>query len=268
MEEVSLEVKLREKTGKEIAKKLRKEGLIPGVVYGAEDKTLSIQVPEKNFTQILHSGFGENVLITLNIANGKTQSKKVLIKEIQHDPVRGNIVHIDFHHIQLTKKVTVKVPVQLTGLADGVKNQGGILQHILREIEVECLPTDIPAKVEIDVSPLRIGDSVHVRDIKLEKATILSDLDGTLASVVPPMKEEEVPVAAAVAPVEGEITEPEVISEKKAEERAAEREKAAAEEGKEEKKGAAPAKGEAKGATPKAEAKGAPPKTEKKEEKK
>jgi len=267
MQEVNLEVKLREKTGKEVAKKLRREGLIPGVVYGAEGKTLSIQVPEKNFTQILHSGFGENVLITLNIANGKTQSKKVLIKEIQHDPVRGNIVHIDFHHIQLTKKVTVKVPVQLTGLADGVKNQGGILQHILREIEVECLPTDIPAKIEIDVSPLRIGDSIHVRDIKLEKATVLSDPEGTLASVVPPMKEEEVPVAAA-APVEGEITEPEVISEKKAEERAAEREKAAAEEGKEEKKGAAPGKGETKGATPKAEAKGAPPKAEKKDEKK
>lgn len=268
MEEVSLEVKLREKTGKEVAKKLRKQGLIPGVVYGAEGKTIAIQVPVKNFSQILHSGFGENVLITLNITNGKTQSKKVLIKEIQHDPVRGNIVHIDFHHIQLTQKVTVKVPVILVGLADGVKNQGGILQYILREIEVECLPTDIPAKVEVDVTPLRIGDSIHVRDIKLEKATILTDPAGTLASVVPPTKEEEVPVAAA-APVEGEITEPEVISEKKAEERAAEREKAATEEGKEEKKGVAPAgKGETKGAPPKAETKGAPPKVEKKEEKK
>jgi len=268
-EEIVLEVTKRERTGKEVAKKLRRDGIIPGVVYGAGDNPTPIHVPHTAFYKLLHSGHGENVLITLNIKNGKTASEKVLIRDIQRDPVKENIIHIDFQHVSLTKKITVKLPIHLVGLPTGVKDQGGMLQHILREIEISCLPTDIPEKFDVDVTALKIGDSVHVREISIPNVEILTFGDQTITSVVPPMKEEEVakPVAAegvvAEAVPGAEPTEPEVISEKKTEERAAEREKTKTEKDKEEGKG--PAKAPAKAAPPKAaQPKAAQPKAEKK----
>lgn len=224
MQEITLEAKRRTLTGKEKAKKLRKKGLIPAVVYGPGDEPLPLEINAQSLNSILRAGKGENVIITLNIDDDRAQQKKVLIREIQQDPVEGNILHVDFQHVLLTKKITVKIPVELTGIPVGVSKDGGILQHALRELEIECLPTDIPEKVEFDVSALKIGDSIHVKDAKLEGVTILSDLEGSIASVVPPtiFKEEVVPAAA-------EVTEPEVITEKKAEEG----EEAEAEEGKE-----------------------------------
>ncbi len=224
MKEITLDAKKRTLTGKEKAKKLRKKGLVPAVVYGPGDEPLPLEIDAQSLNSILRAGKGENVIITLNIDNDQALQKKVLIREIQQDPVVGNILHVDFQHVLLTKKITVKIPVHLTGIPVGVSKDGGILQHALRELEIECLPTDIPEKVEFDVSALKIGDSIHVKDAKLEKVTILSDLEGSIASVVPPtiFKEEVVPAAA-------EVTEPEVITEKKAEEG----EEAEAEEGKE-----------------------------------
>lgn len=252
-EEIILEVSKREKTGKENAKKLRQQGLIPGIVYGAGDTPLPVQVALSSLYKLLHSGHRENVLITLNIKNGGTASEKVLIRDIQKDPVKENIIHVDFQHVSLTKKITVKVPIHLVGVPTGVKDQGGILQHILREVEISCLPTDIPEKVDLDVTALKIGDSLRVRDIVLPKVEILSEPDQAVTSVVPPAKEEEVakPVTEAVVAeaVPAEAAEPEVISEKKAEERAAEREKAKTEKEKEE------GKGPAKAPAPKAEKK-------------
>ncbi|HVP35890.1 MAG TPA: 50S ribosomal protein L25/general stress protein Ctc [Terriglobales bacterium] len=223
MKEITLEARKRTETGKERAKKLRKKGLIPAVVYGPGDEPLPLEINAQSLNTILRAGKGENVIITLNIDGGQNE-KKVLIREIQHDPVLGDILHVDFQHVLLTKKITVKVPVHLVGVPIGVSKDGGILQYVLRELEVECLPTDIPEKVEFDVSNLKIGDSIHVKDAKLEKATILSDAEGSIVTVVPPtiFKEEVVPAAA-------EVTEPEVITEKKAEEG----EEAEAEEGKE-----------------------------------
>lgn len=250
-EEIVLEVTKRDKTGKENAKKLRQEGLIPGIVYGAGDKPRPVHLAQSSLDKLLHSGHGENVLITLNIKNGETASEKVLIRDIQRDPVKESIIHVDFQHVSLTRKITVKVPIHLVGVPTGVKDQSGILQHILREVEVSCLPSDIPEKVDLDVTALKIGDSLRVRDIILPKVEILSAPEQTITSVVPPMKEEEVakPVAAegvvaeAVAVEGAEPAEPEVISEKKAEERAAEREKTKGEKEKEE--GKAPTKGPA-----------------------
>ncbi len=251
-EEIVLEVVKREKAGKEAAKKLRQNGFIPGVVYGAGEKPTPVQIPTNAFVKFRRSGHGENALITLNIKNGKTASEKVLIRDIQKDPVKDNVIHIDFQHVSLTKKITVKIPIHLIGTPTGVKDQSGILQQVLRELEITCLPTDIPEKVDVDVTSLKIGDSIHVRDLSLPGVDILSDLAQTITSVIPPMKEEEVakPVAAEGVPVEAvavegaEPAEPEVISEKKAEERAAEREKAKSEKEKEEGK-APPAKGPA-----------------------
>ena len=223
MKEITIEARKRTGTGKEKAKKLRKKGLIPAVVYGPGDEPLPLEINAQSLNTILREGKGENVIITLNIDGGQND-KKVLIREIQHDPVLGDILHVDFQHVLLTKKITVKVPVHLVGIPIGVSKDGGILQYVLRELEVECLPTDIPEKVEFDVSNLKIGDSIHVKDAKLEKATILSDAEGSIVTVVPPtiFKEEVVPAAA-------EVTEPEVITEKKAEEG----EEAEVEEGKE-----------------------------------
>ena len=214
MKEIVINAKPRDKLGKEHAKKLRREGRIPAVVYGAEISPLPLEVEDKSFHALLRSGLGENVIITLNIDDQENGDKKVLIREVQRDPVWGNILHIDFQQISLTKKLTINVPVQLVGTPIGVQQDGGILQHVLRELEVECLPTDIPEKIEVEVTNLKIGDSIHVRDLKLEKVEILSDLQGSIVSVVPPtvFKEPEVAPAAAAE-------EPEVITEKKEEEK-------------------------------------------------
>jgi large subunit ribosomal protein L25 len=222
MKEVVLKAKPREMLGKEKAKKLRKNGIIPAVVYGLETKTIPLEIEAKTFNALLRGGLGENVIITLELDDQNDGKKQVLIREVQRDPVRGDIVHVDFHQISLTQKITIEVPIHLVGTPEGVK-EGGILQHALREIKVECLPTAIPEKFEVDVSGLKIGDSIHVADLKVENATILSDLQGSIASVVPPtiFKEAEAAPAAAEA-------EPEVIGEKK-------EEKAEGEEGEEEK---------------------------------
>lgn len=223
MKEVVIKAKPRDRRGKEQAKKLRREGIIPAVVYGAEMSPLSLEVEAKSFHALLRSGLGENVIITLNIDDQKNGEKKVLIREVQRDPVWGNILHLDFQEISLSKKLTIKVPIHLVGTPIGVQQDGGILQHVLRELEVECLPTDIPDKIEVDVANLKIGDSIHVGDVKLEKGQLLTDPQGSIVSVVPPTVFKE-PEAAPTAAVE----EPEVITEKKEE-----GEKEEAEKGKE-----------------------------------
>jgi large subunit ribosomal protein L25 len=259
MKEILLEARRRVKTGKEITKKLRKEGFIPAVLYGPGDEPTPLQIESRSLVSVLREGKGENIIITLSIDGEKKEGKKVLIREIQHDPLLGNILHVDFQHVLLTKKITVKIPVHLVGIPVGVQKDGGILQHVLRELEIECLPGDIPEKVELDVTALKIGDSIHVKDVKIEKVEILSDPEGSIITVVPPtvFKEEVVPAAE-------EVKEPEVITEKKAEE--GEEEKG--EEGKEKearaKEGAKPGK-ETKAEKPEPGSRG---KEEKKEEKK
>jgi large subunit ribosomal protein L25 len=210
VKEISLEAKTRKGVGTSLVKKLREKGIIPAVVYGVGEETIPLEVDSKTFLSILRSGMGENVIINLNIDQDKTKTKKVLIREIQHDPIWGNILHIDFQHISMEKKIIVRVPVHLIGAAIGV-SEGGILQHAMRDLEVECLPLEIPEKIEVEVSHLKIGDAVHVREVKLEKGTILSDADSSVVSVVPPtvFKEAEVKVA------EEAVAEPELVGEKK-----------------------------------------------------
>jgi large subunit ribosomal protein L25 len=172
----------------------------------------------------------------LNI-DGKDSAKKALIKDIQRDPVSGKILHIDFQHISMDEKIKIEVPIKLEGTADGVKNFGGIMSWNIRRIMVSCLPTDIPDKISLDVTDLKIHDSIHVKDIPATKFEILDDPEETIISVVPPTIVKE-PVAAAegeegeegeeapeAAPETEEAAEPEVISEKKAEEREKEKKK-------------------------------------------
>jgi large subunit ribosomal protein L25 len=171
---------------------------------------------------------GEKLLINLNV-DGKDSEKKALIKDIQRDPVSSKILHIDFQHISMDAKIKIEVPVKIEGVADGVKNMGGIMSWNIRKIMVQCLPADIPDKITLDVTEMKIHDSIHVNDITAGNYEIMDDPEETIVSIIPPtiIKEEAVAAeegeegeeAPEAAPETEEAAEPEVISEKKAEER-------------------------------------------------
>jgi len=204
---VPLAGQVRPGTGKGPARQARLAGYIPAVMYGHNETPVALSVPKREFELAIRAaGGGGNVIVALKLDGGAEQN--TIIREVQRDPVSHDILHLDFHHISLTEKVTVEVTVHLIGLPDGVKNGGGILEHITRSIEIECLPTQIPPSIDIDVSALMIGDSVHVRDITVPNAEILSDEDVTIATVVPPTVLTE----TVVAPAAGTTTEPEVIA--------------------------------------------------------
>ena len=204
-------VQRRPAKGTRPVRRLRDEGLIPGIVYGKEMEPLTIAVNRRALGKLFHAKAGEHALVTLRLEDSKAWEKPVLVKAVQHDPVDGHVVHVDFHAIVLTERLRVKVPLMLKGEPVGVKQDGGILEHFLREVEVECLPTDIPVGVELDVSALKIGETVHVRDLAPPKqTTITSDSAGVVASVLKPKEEKPAEEAAAV-------TEPEVLREKKEE---------------------------------------------------
>jgi large subunit ribosomal protein L25 len=182
------------------------------VVYGKGIEPLSVSVNYKELVRLIRSKQGEHALVTLRLEDGKAKAweKPVLVKTLQYDPINGHVVHVDFHAIVLTQRLKVRVPVLLKGEPVGVKQEGGILEHFLRDVEVECLPTEIPAGIELDVSALKVGETVHVRDLAPPKhAKITTDPEGAILSVQMP-KEEKPEEEAAVA-------EPEVIREKKEE---------------------------------------------------
>jgi len=220
MERPVLNAEVRESRGKEIAKKLRTKGLIPAVFYGPRSETLSLMVDPKELSRTLQTEAGENVIIDLNIRKGgESLQKMVMLKEIQIHPLERKTLHADFYEVSMEQMVTVDIPVHLIGKAEGVK-AGGILDQVLRTIQIQCLPGDIPRSIDVDVNALMIGDSVHVRDVHLEKGKILTDLNFTVASVVPPAAEAQ--PAAEEAPEEGaeaEAKEKEEAGEKKEEEK-------------------------------------------------
>jgi len=247
MERMSLETQLREERGKQLVKRLRMQGFIPAVVYKSGTDTLSLKLSGKDFTKIIGTKAGANVIINLKIAAGDKKSpsksaqkdKTVMIKEIQRDPVRGGILHVDFNEISLTETLKFKVKLEPKGEPAGVK-EGGTLERVIWEIDIECLPTQIPEKLEVDVSNLKIGDSVFVKNIiGAEGVKILQDPELIVMSVKPPFVEK----AAEVAPIEGAPEEPELIKKKKETE---EEEGAEEPKGKEEVKSQAPPKEEKK----------------------
>ena len=213
MEEIILEAHIRDGIGRGKVKDVRDQGFIPAVVYGEGNAAQPIKVSTSQLLHLLHGQRLENAVITLKIKDDKKQKgRSCLIKEIQYEPVHGSIVHVDFYEISLTKAIKVTVPLVAKGEAAGVKQEGGSLEHIVWEIEIECLPTDIPKQIEADVSQLKIGDSLHIKDLMIPaNIKVLNDPDSVVLSVAAPIKEE---VAAEV--VEGaEKAEPEVIKEKK-----------------------------------------------------
>jgi large subunit ribosomal protein L25 len=214
MEEIFLDAEVREEVGRSKVGDLRQKGFIPAVVYAQGKEALPLKIGHKAFLGLVHQYRIESMVINLKIKDDKKNKPRAcLIKEMQYDPVHGEIIHVDFNEISLTKAIKVNVPVVAKGEPVGVKQEGGSLEHILWEIEVECLPTDIPKNFEVDVSQLKIGDSVHIKDLVVpEKVKVLNDIGAIVLSVAAPMK-EEVPVETVV---EGaETQEPEVIKEKK-----------------------------------------------------
>lgn len=214
MEEIHLETDSREEIGKVKVKKLRDAGFIPVVLYGEGKKSQALKISRSQFIKLSHQYHLENMVITLGLkADAKSKGCSCLIKEIQYDPVKGDIRHIDFNEISLTKAIKVKIPIVAKGEPVGVKMEGGSLEHILWEVEIECLPMEIPKEIEVDISQLKLGESIHLKDIKVSaNIKILTDIEAIIFSVVEPMKEK----APADEAVEGEVTrEPEVIKEKK-----------------------------------------------------
>jgi large subunit ribosomal protein L25 len=201
------------------------------VLYGAGEPTLAFAVEEKDLDAIRKGHSLRNAVLDLTIEGVEGGARKAILREIAREPVTGRIQHLDFLHISLAKKIRVNVPVHLTGVAVGVKDGGGILEHILRDVEVECLPGDIPEVINVDVSALKIGDSLHVRDLAAERVTFLTEADRTIATVVPPtVFEEKKPEEAEAA------AEPELIKKEGAVEEEGEKEKEAEKPEKKEKK--------------------------------
>lgn len=209
----------REKLGKGGARKARAAGHIPAVIYGHGEQPAAVSIDRVEFETAIRQHKGGNPIVSLAL-EGKEHT--ALLRAAQRDPLSHEIIHVDFQHISLTETVEVNVNVHLVGVPIGVKDGGGILETILRELEVRCLPTAIPSSIDVDVSALGVGQSVHVREITVEGVTILSDPDATVAVVAAPTVMEEKPAEAAATVT---AAEPEVVAAKGKKEEAGEAEK-------------------------------------------
>jgi large subunit ribosomal protein L25 len=205
-QQVSLQVATRSGTGKGAARSLRRAGKVPGVIYGHNREPEALAVESGALNKIL-LGISAGTTV-LDVVVDQRPAVKALIREIQRDSVRPTeILHLDLYEVRADEKVTLEVPIHLVGIPDGVRNFGGVLDHVLRELEIEVLPADIPEHVELDVTALTIGHSLFVRDVKIERAEILNDPDTPVCTVVAPRTEE---APAAVEEVAAS-TEPELI---------------------------------------------------------
>jgi len=209
---VELAASPREQTGKGAARQIRFQKKVPAVIYGHGRPTQSLEVDAQALELALHGIEPASTIIELTLEGKKART---LIREIQRHPVRPDIIHVDFYEIHADEKVTLRVPVHLVGTPDGVRNAGGVLDQVTREVEIEVLPEQIPDRVELDVTALIIGRSLHVRDLNIPNATILTHADLTIATVVPPRTEE---VVAPAAETVAEVAEPELIRKPREEE--------------------------------------------------
>ncbi len=212
MERVTINVEKREERGKGAARSLRRKEIIPAILY-REGKSLPIKVPKKELTKFINTTFGEQAIVNLQFKDG--ENKLALIKDFQVDPIKKELLHADFFEVSLTEKVRVNVHVSTIGEPIGVKRDGGILQNVLREIEIECLPDKIPGHITVDISSLEIGHSFYVKDLQLgEGIKVLTDPDEVIVNILAPAVEE----AITEAPTE-EVSEPELVKKGKKEEK-------------------------------------------------
>jgi large subunit ribosomal protein L25 len=211
--QVKLSARPRVEAGRNAVGKVRARGAIPAVIYGAKDAAKNLEVDKKDIENLLSRAVGENILVELEIRDeGKTTNRVSLIQEVQHHPVRGEIIHIDFYAVSMTEEIDAEVVLEHEGEPVGVKTFGGLLQQNMRSLPIRCLPQNLPEIVIVDVSGLNIGESLHVRDIKLPAGVVaVPDGDLTVFLVSEPTVAEEPAVAVE------EAVAPEVIKEKKPE---------------------------------------------------
>lgn len=214
MHEVTLNANRREQRGKEQAKKLRQSAQIPGVVYGHGKPAVAITLKSQDLLPLFRAGASDNTIITLKL-DGDKKDLTAIIRDIQTEPIYNKLIHIDFQEILLTEKIKVPVHIDLAGEAPGIK-EGGILEHILHSVEIFCLPADIPDKIVLDISSLKLGHSLHISDIKAEKFEVIGAPTQPIVAVIKPRAmEEETATTAAAVPAAETPAEPELIRKKK-----------------------------------------------------
>lgn len=215
MKSIQVSAEVRSSFGKNAARQVRMRGRIPAVLYGQQEAALSLTVDPKDLLAILHSAAGHNTILSLDVKDQGSTS--VILKEWQLDPIKETLLHADFLRIAMDNVLQVSVPVLPLGMAKGVKDQGGIFEFVLRQLEVECLPADIPEHITVDISDLEIGSNLRVADLTVSpRVKVLSDLDLVVAHVVTP-KEEAVEAEEVAEPGLEEEEEPEVIRKGKGE---------------------------------------------------
>jgi len=204
---IVVEVAERSDLGKNASRRLRKSGGVPGVVYGLDRPPFTVGVGARKIEEVLGLETGRNTIFTLALA-GQDRSRAVMIKALQRDPVTERLVHVDFVRVDLAKAVKVSVPIRIVGIAEGVKTDGGILEFVLRQVEVHCLPSDIPEHLDLDITALHLNQHLSVKDLPTrERVTIVDDPEAIVCVVAVP-KEEAAPVVEEVAAT---TAEPEVI---------------------------------------------------------
>ena len=218
MEAFVVEAAPREERGKGVARRIRRTGLVPAVLYGGKNQPVPMTVNARQVARILRSETGHNTIFSVHVAGHKEE--KAMVKDWQVDPVSGALLHVDLLRIAMDVRMRVRVPVHVFGEPEGVKLQGGIFEMVTREVELECLPGDIPEEFKVDVSGLTIGKQLRAADLPFdpEKVKLVTDPQRVLAHVVILKKEEEVAPAEAVAATEAVAAEPEVIKKGKKEE--------------------------------------------------
>lgn len=214
MEKLTLTSEIRTGKGKNASRKIRAAGRIPATLYGHKEEPVSLAVDEASLRAILHTR-SESAVVDLSIKGKTAEALNVIVRDVQRHPASGKLLHVDFQRISLDEKIRVEVKVTLSGDPKGVKEQGGILEHLARSLNIMCLPTSIPDSLDVDVSDLGIGDSRRLKHLvgAYPEVEFLDDLDTALATVIPPSV-EEVKVAAVVGEEAEEAAEPEVIKKK------------------------------------------------------
>ncbi len=210
--QVKLAARPRSESGRNAVKQVRARGSVPAVIYGSKTEPANLEVSRREIEALLSKAVGENILVELEIDEaGKKTNRLSLIQEVQHHPLRGEVLHVDFHAVSMTEEIEAEIVVESFGEADGVKNFGGLLEQSMRAVTIRCFPQNLPEIIRVDVSALKVGDSIHVRDLPLpEGVAVLDDADLTVFIVAEPTVADE---SAAAAPSAG----PEVLKEKKPE---------------------------------------------------
>ena len=218
--DITIAAESRDSRGKNEARRLRAKGSMPAVLYGGDTGAMPVALDPKELTRILNSKTGHNTIFNLNIT--EKENTPVMIIDWQYDPIKDSLLHVDLKRIDLSKRITVKVPVITQGDPKGVKLQGGIQDIVTREIEVECLPDEIPEHFVVNVSDLMIGQSIRAADIPMPGSMKLISLPDTVITHIVSVKAEETTTAEAAGPAATPVGEPEVIKKGKKEEEAAE----------------------------------------------